>query len=98
MPIGGVDHVCSRTAGPSDLLVDDGHDRLTIAYVQVAVRIGEIILDIDDNKRRLQVISNSHTADPTEPWAASPRFHGPRTLGSQYRASGWALGICGVCG
>jgi hypothetical protein len=57
MPILRVgDGRAGRQRGP-DLSVDDGHDRIAAADREAAGRIGEVVLDVDDDEGRGGVVA-----------------------------------------
>jgi hypothetical protein len=55
MPVLGEGHEGPRLTGPGDLLVSEGHDLLSIGHVKASVDIGEVVLDVHDDKGALGV-------------------------------------------
>jgi hypothetical protein len=61
MPVLRVDD--QRAGGPRgrDLGVGDVDHRVRVAHVEAAVRVGEVVLHVDDDQRSVHVIRGGHT-------------------------------------
>lgn len=58
MPVLGIDHERAGCCCPDDLPVDRPNEILTSGDVEASVDVGEVILHVDDDQRRLLVIAD----------------------------------------
>jgi hypothetical protein len=52
VPVLGIEHDRPRTDGTADLAVDGVDDLVSSSYIERAVGVGEVVLDIDHEQRR----------------------------------------------
>src|SRR5215208_7075142 len=62
MPILGVDDQGLYCQRPLDLTVERRHDPLTLADVEAALGVGEVVLHVHDDQRRRSVVVDHCTA------------------------------------
>src|SRR5215207_3295150 len=73
MPVLRVDHWHARFLGAVDLPVNDGNDLLPVLHIQVAGRVREVVLHVDDEERRAFRVVGMLRCDHGQPprWKAS---------------------------
>jgi hypothetical protein len=64
MPVLRVDHVRPCWQGPVDLVVHQRQEGLATGDVQVAPGVGEVVLDVGDDKGGAIVVGNSRHIRP----------------------------------
>jgi hypothetical protein len=80
MPVLGVDDQAAPRQRPLELPVDQRHDPLTLAHVEAALGVGEVVLHVHDDQRRRPFVIDHHTAllGGCRPIMPLPAAAGPR--------------------